>query len=191
MNIDGMAAIVTGGTSGLGGSTTERLATRGAKVIIFDLNVELRDRRSIGGLSDLPLKGRHRRRVDRDAALLAAGRVGIVDARRDLRQHIVGADEIDRDHPGKVAERGGLAVAFDDLRRRADAGAVDQNAHLAVRGFSGEDRLLDRSLSRQVPFPNRLGKPAEYATMVESVVISPMLNRETIPLDGAIQMAPK
>lgn len=47
------------------------------------------------------------------------------------------------------------------------------------------------SLGRQVPFPARLGHPDEYAQMVESIVTNPMLNGETIRLDGAIRMAPK
>jgi NAD(P)-dependent dehydrogenase (short-subunit alcohol dehydrogenase family) len=47
------------------------------------------------------------------------------------------------------------------------------------------------SLGQQVPFPNRLGKPEEYAALVESIVTNPMLNGELIRLDGAIRMAPK
>ncbi|MAY46839.1 MAG: 3-hydroxyacyl-CoA dehydrogenase [Rhodobacteraceae bacterium] len=47
------------------------------------------------------------------------------------------------------------------------------------------------SLGAQVPFPNRLGDPAEYAKMVEAIIANPMLNGETIRLDGAIRMAPK
>ena len=47
------------------------------------------------------------------------------------------------------------------------------------------------SLGKQVPFPPRLGKPAEYAQLVRQVVENPMLNGETIRLDGAIRMAPR
>ena len=47
------------------------------------------------------------------------------------------------------------------------------------------------SLGQQVPFPSRLGYPDEYALMVEQIVRNPMLNGETIRLDGAIRMAPK
>ena len=47
------------------------------------------------------------------------------------------------------------------------------------------------SLGAQVPFPNRLGDPAEFAMLVESIVTNPMLNGETIRLDGAIRMAPR
>ena len=47
------------------------------------------------------------------------------------------------------------------------------------------------SLGRQVPFPPRLGKPEEFAQMVQSIVEIPTLNGETIRLDGAIRMAPR
>jgi NAD(P)-dependent dehydrogenase (short-subunit alcohol dehydrogenase family) len=47
------------------------------------------------------------------------------------------------------------------------------------------------SLGRQVPHPSRLGRPAEYADLVLAIVHNPMLNGETIRLDGAIRMAPK
>ena len=47
------------------------------------------------------------------------------------------------------------------------------------------------SLGAQVPFPNRLGQPDEFAQLVESIVRNPMLNGETIRLDGAIRMPPR
>jgi NAD(P)-dependent dehydrogenase (short-subunit alcohol dehydrogenase family) len=47
------------------------------------------------------------------------------------------------------------------------------------------------SLGRQVPFPPRLGRPSEYAQLVAQVVENPMLNGETVRLDGAIRMAPR
>lgn len=47
------------------------------------------------------------------------------------------------------------------------------------------------SLGKQVPFPDRLGKPTEYARMVQAIIENPYLNGETIRLDGAIRMAPK
>ncbi len=47
------------------------------------------------------------------------------------------------------------------------------------------------SLGDQVPFPSRLGKPEEYADLVEHIVENEMLNGEVIRLDGAIRMAPK
>jgi len=48
-----------------------------------------------------------------------------------------------------------------------------------------------KSLGAQVPFPSRLGDPAEYAMLVEATVLNPMLNGTTIRLDGALRMAAK
>lgn len=50
---------------------------------------------------------------------------------------------------------------------------------------------LQASLAAQIPFPSRLGKPEEYADLVECVYENAMLNGETIRLDGAIRMQPK
>ncbi len=50
---------------------------------------------------------------------------------------------------------------------------------------------VQESLGKQVPFPARLGRPEEFAMLVHSVIVNPMLNGETIRLDGAIRMAPK
>lgn len=47
------------------------------------------------------------------------------------------------------------------------------------------------SLGQQVPFPSRLGRPAEYAQLAKAIIENPMLNGEVIRLDGAIRMAPK
>ena len=50
---------------------------------------------------------------------------------------------------------------------------------------------VQQSLGAQVPFPSRLGDPAEYAAMVDHITRNPMLNGEVIRLDGAIRMAPR
>ncbi|CAJ0713152.1 MULTISPECIES: 3-hydroxyacyl-CoA dehydrogenase [Ralstonia] len=47
------------------------------------------------------------------------------------------------------------------------------------------------ALGKMVPFPPRLGKPSEYAQLARAIVENPMLNGETIRLDGAIRMQPK
>ena len=46
-------------------------------------------------------------------------------------------------------------------------------------------------VGRTVPFPNRLGRPEEFALLVRQVVENPYLNGETIRLDGGIRLAPK
>ena len=50
---------------------------------------------------------------------------------------------------------------------------------------------VKQSLGSQVPFPSRLGKPSEYASLVRHIIENQMLNGEVIRLDGAIRMAPK
>jgi NAD(P)-dependent dehydrogenase (short-subunit alcohol dehydrogenase family) len=57
-----------------------------------------------------------------------------------------------------------------------------------VAGLSEEAQA---SLGAQVPHPSRLGRPEEYAALVAAIVDNPMLNGETIRLDGAIRMAPR
>ncbi|GAA4535974.1 MULTISPECIES: SDR family NAD(P)-dependent oxidoreductase [Nonomuraea] len=47
------------------------------------------------------------------------------------------------------------------------------------------------SLGAAVPHPSRLGDPADYAALAEHIIANPMLNGETIRLDGAIRMAPR
>ena len=47
------------------------------------------------------------------------------------------------------------------------------------------------ALGAGIPFPSRLGKPSEYADAVAAIVANPMLNGETIRLDGALRMPPK
>lgn len=49
------------------------------------------------------------------------------------------------------------------------------------------DKVRD-FLAKTVPFPQRLGNPAEYAQLVESIVDNPLLNGETIRIDGALRM---
>ncbi|MEV0335759.1 3-hydroxyacyl-CoA dehydrogenase [Nocardia sp. NPDC050717] len=48
-----------------------------------------------------------------------------------------------------------------------------------------------QSLGAQVPHPSRLGQPTEFAALARHIVENPMLNGETIRLDGAIRMAPR
>jgi NAD(P)-dependent dehydrogenase (short-subunit alcohol dehydrogenase family) len=50
---------------------------------------------------------------------------------------------------------------------------------------------VQQSLGKTIPFPSRLGRPAEFAALVKHIVENAMLNGEVIRLDGAIRMAPK
>ncbi|RXZ72138.1 3-hydroxyacyl-CoA dehydrogenase [Agromyces albus] len=57
--------------------------------------------------------------------------------------------------------------------------------------MAGMPAEVRESLEAQVPHPSRLGHPSEYAALVLSIIANPMLNGETIRLDGGIRMQPK
>jgi NAD(P)-dependent dehydrogenase (short-subunit alcohol dehydrogenase family) len=57
--------------------------------------------------------------------------------------------------------------------------------------LKGLPEAAQESLGQQVPYPQRLGRPDEYARLVAAIVDNGYLNGETIRLDGAIRMAPK
>ena len=57
--------------------------------------------------------------------------------------------------------------------------------------FASLPEQAKEALGKMTPFPSRLGYPAEYAQLVKSIIENPMLNGETIRLDGAIRMQPK
>lgn len=57
-----------------------------------------------------------------------------------------------------------------------------------VAGFTEE---VQQALGKSVPFPSRLGRPEEYASLVKQICENQMLNGETIRLDGALRMDPK
>lgn len=56
--------------------------------------------------------------------------------------------------------------------------------------LAGMPAEVRESLAAQVPFPRRLGRPAEFAALAASIITNPMLNGTTIRLDGAIRMQP-
>lgn len=57
--------------------------------------------------------------------------------------------------------------------------------------MAGLPEAAQQSLAQQVPFPPRLGRPAEYAALVKHIIENEMLNGEVIRLDGAIRMVPR
>jgi NAD(P)-dependent dehydrogenase (short-subunit alcohol dehydrogenase family) len=255
MDINGLAAIVTGGASGLGGATAEMLAARGAKVTIFDLNADLGKARAseIGGqfvsvnVTDEAsvtagiaeaeaLHGKARilvncagiappaKVLDRGgnpqpladfAKIININLIGTFNVLSKFAARLFEADALNED-----GERG---VVINTASVAAFEGQIGQAAYAASKGgvaamalpiarelarygirvntiapgifwtpmLAGLPQEAQDSLGQQVPFPSRLGKPSEYAKLVESIVTNPMINAETIRLDGAIRMAPR
>ncbi|MES2682794.1 MAG: SDR family NAD(P)-dependent oxidoreductase [Pseudomonadota bacterium] len=253
MNMQGQAAIVTGGASGLGGATAERLARLGARVTIFDLNAELgaAKAKEIGGLF-VPVN------VTDEVAVEDA--IAVAEAAHGKARILVNCAGIGP--PAKVINRDGTALKLPDFAKivninlmgtfnvlskfaarlhnaeplgeergviintasvAAFDGQIGQAAYAASKGavvamtlpiarelarygirvmtiapgifwtplLASLPQEAQDSLGRQVPFPSRLGQPDEFALLVESIVLNPMLNGEVIRLDGAIRMAPK
>jgi NAD(P)-dependent dehydrogenase (short-subunit alcohol dehydrogenase family) len=253
MNVDGQAAIVTGGASGLGGATAEMLARAGAKVTIFDLNEEMGRAHAdkIGGafvkvnvtdeseveaaLAEAEgLHGKARilvncagigppaKVVDRDGNAIALGKFtsivnvnlfGTFNVLSKFAARIVGEDPVGEErgviintasvaaYDGQIgqaayaASKGGivgmtLPVAREFARHGIRVMTIAPGLFLTPLMASLPQEAQD-SLAAQVPFPSRLGDPDEYARMVAAIIDNPMLNGETIRLDGAIRMAPK
>lgn len=57
--------------------------------------------------------------------------------------------------------------------------------------LAGLPPQVKEELGRTVPFPSRLGRPEEFAQLALAILSNPMLNGETIRLDGALRMPPK
>ena len=90
----------------------------------------------------------------------------------------------------------GLAVYADSAFHRDVLRALTrhQEPGIAValnKNQMASKRWLVDTLHAAVPFPPRLGRPAEYAALVRHIVENAMLNGEVIRLDGAIRMAAK
>jgi NAD(P)-dependent dehydrogenase (short-subunit alcohol dehydrogenase family) len=254
MEIEGITALVTGGASGLGRATAERLVKLGARVVIVDLPTsqgEAIAQASGGTLRFAAADVTHPEQMQ--AAIDEAVEGGPLRAvvHCAARGHTLRI--LDRDgNPGSLEAyegviRTNLIGSFNVLRLAAaamarnepkdgDRGVVVMTASVAAwegqigqmpyasskAGVVGmtlvaardlaarairvctiapgvfDTPLLMRlpqdvldSLGRSVPHPPRLGRPHEFALLASHIVENPMLNGETIRLDGAIRMAPR
>lgn len=258
MNLDGQAALVTGGASGLGAATARKLAQAGAKVALFDVNLELAQEvaQEIGGLAlhcdvaDAALaekavaeaKEAHSaaRILVNCAGIGVAGRIvsregamALEDFSKVININLIGsfnlmrlaaADMMKLDPLGEdneePEERG---VIISTASVAAYEGQIGQAAYAASKGgivsltlpaarefarfgirvlaiapglfytplLSNLPEEVQESLGKSIPFPARLGKADEYATLVLQMLDNPYLNGEVIRLDGALRMQPR
>ncbi|WP_181274990.1 SDR family NAD(P)-dependent oxidoreductase [Brevibacterium oceani] len=253
MDLQNTVALVTGGASGLGRATTERLLAAGAQVVMVDLNAEVGQQvaaelgdaahfvtadvtnedqvqaavdtatglgtlRVVVNCAGVATPGKLVSRkgplpLDAFQKVLGINIVGTVNVCR-LAAAAMQQQEADGEERGVIVNTASVA-AFD--------GQIGQIAYSASKGavaavtlpmarelaaslirvvtiapgifetpmMAGLPAEAQESLGKSVPHPARLGKPTEYAQLVESIIANPMLNGETIRLDGAIRMAPK
>lgn len=254
MKIEGQAAVVTGGASGLGEATARELARLGARVAVLDVNLEqaqkvAADIRGVAYRCDIT-----------DAASVDAALAGAATAHGPARilMNIAGIGTAKR-----IVQKDGSAAALDDFAKvvqinligtynvsrlfaaacaklaplddgergvmlftasvAAYDGQVGQQAYSASKGGLVSMTLpmardlaqhgirvctiapglfatplmktlpepVQQSLAASIPFPQRLGKPEEFAELACHVVTNTHLNGETIRLDGALRMAPR
>ncbi|SDU79281.1 SDR family NAD(P)-dependent oxidoreductase [Gordonia westfalica] len=252
MKISGTSALVTGGASGLGLATAEKLSAAGAQVVIVDLPsspgaevanrseaitfvpADVRDSEQIlaaietatalaplriavncAGIGD-PAKTLGRRgplALDRFERVISINLLGTFNVIRLAAEAMAATEPVDGER-GVVVNTASVA-AFDgqvgqasySASKAAIAGmtlpvardladslirvvtiAPGMFATPILQGLTDDARA---SLEEQIPHPSRLGQPTEYADLVAHIVDNPMLNGETIRLDGALRMAPR
>jgi NAD(P)-dependent dehydrogenase (short-subunit alcohol dehydrogenase family) len=252
MRIEGSAAIVVGGASGLGEATVRALAERGATVTIADVNAE--KGQALGEELEAEFVACDVReetqveeavaRAHKDGAL----RIAVCCAGTGWAQKVAGSKGPHPLLPFETIIQINLIGTFNVLRYAASAmittepdaegergvcvntasiaafdGQVGQIAYSASKGgVVGMTLPAARDLSQYgirvntiapglfdtpllaalpeearaalgagVPFPRRLGAPAEYAQLACQIVENRMLNGETIRLDGALRMPPR
>lgn len=253
MDIQGLAALVTGGASGLGNATAKMIAANGGKVAILDLNEDageaaaaeiggifcktnVADEESVGEALDKAEAAHGTARILVNCAGVApaiktVGRDNVphpLDAyRRTIEVNLIGTFNMIATFAARLAgaesigEERGLIVNTASVA--AYDGQIGQAAYASSKGgvvgmtlpvardlaqhkirvmtiapgifwtpmLAGLPEAAQESLGKQVPHPSRLGRPEEYAQLVEAIIRNPMLNGEVIRLDGAIRMAPR
>jgi NAD(P)-dependent dehydrogenase (short-subunit alcohol dehydrogenase family) len=252
MRLSGVAAIVTGGGSGLGRATAEALAAKGARVAVLDLNPTAAEdaAKAADGLAvvcDVADEASAHAAIAKAEAAHGAARVLVNCAGIGTAKRVVG-----RDGPQPLADfdkviRVNLIGTFNMIRLAAAAmgkvepidgergviistasvaayeGQIGQAAYSASKGgvvamtlpiarefaqigvrvntiapgifmtpmLMGLPQAAQESLAASVPFPPRLGQPAEYAALAVHIAENGYINGETIRIDGALRMAPK
>ena len=257
MRIDGkVAAVVTGGASGLGLATAKALAEAGAKVAIFDRNAEAGEREAagFGGVfcevdvtSDASVDaGFAKARAAHGQERVCVNCAGIGNAaktagrKRDtgeitsfpmdrfefvIQVNLIGTFRVmSKSAAGMLTlepVEGERGVIVNTASVAAQDGQMGQAAYSASKGgvvaltlpvardLSSEgvrvntimpgifetplmlgagDKVVE-ALGQSVPFPKRLGRPPEYASLVLEMVRNTYFNGEAVRLDGAIRMA--
>jgi NAD(P)-dependent dehydrogenase (short-subunit alcohol dehydrogenase family) len=255
-----VAAVVTGGASGLGAATARALAARGVKVAVFDLNAASGEAiaRELGGIfcavdvtSDAQVDAafaRARAAHGQERVLVNCAGTGnaFKTASRDKKTGAIvhfPVDQFERilqiNTIGTfrcIAKSAAGMLALEPLDAHGERGAIVNTASVAaVDGQMGQAAYaaskaaivgmtlaiardlmnegvrvntilpgifdtpllaalpddVKAGLAASIPFPKRLGSPAEYASLALEMIANGYFNGESVRLDGAIRMAPR
>ena len=254
MQIQGQAALVTGGASGLGEATARALARLGAQVAVLDRNAEQAEKvaADIGGIAcacDITDAASVAAALEKATAAHGPARIlmnvaGIGSAKRLVQRdgsaapledfarvvtiNLIGTYNVSRLFAAACSklpplDGGERGVMLFTASVAAFDGQVGQQAYSASKaGLAGMTlpmardlaqhairvctiapglfatplmkelpEAVQQSLAASIPFPQRLGKPEEFAELACHVVTNGHLNGEVIRLDGALRMAPR
>lgn len=254
-----VSAVITGGASGLGAATARRLAARGVKVALFDLNEAQGEAlaKELGGVfcrvdvtsEDDVVAGfaKARAAIGQERILVNCAGTGnaIKTASREketgepkhfplhafdriIQINLVGSfrclalsaagmlslDPLEDGERGIIINTSSVAAQDGQIGQAAysasKAGVVGMTLPIArdLMGegirvntimpgifetplMAGAQEHVRAALAASVPFPKRLGNPAEFAAVAEMMVTTTYFNGESIRLDGAIRMAPR
>ena len=253
MDIRGHAALVTGGSSGLGAATARMLAEAGAKVAVLDVNAKAAAEVAID-INGIAIHCDVADSASTEAAIAKAaadhgparilvncagvggakrivGREGpmpLADFERIIRINLIGTFNAMRVAAAAMAtleplvdgERGVIictasVAAFEGQIGQAayasSKGGVVSLVMPAAREFAqfgvrvnaiapgifltpmllGLSAEAQESLAASLPFPKKLGDPAQFAALVRHMIENRYLNGEVIRLDAALRMAPR
>jgi len=253
MLLQGQAAVVTGGGSGLGAATAALLAASGCRVGVLDISRDAATATAarIGGaaaacdvadaqaaeaaLEELRAANGIERVLVNCAGIGTAGRIVGRDGpspleafERVIRVNLIGTFNLLRLAAAAMCaldplEDGERGLIVNTASIAAFEGQVGQAAYAASKGgvasltlpaarelarfgvrvvtiapglfetpmVAGLPVEVQQSLAAGVPYPPRLGRPEEYATLVAHIAANRFLNGEIIRLDGALRMAPR
>ncbi len=255
MQIEGRAAVITGGASGLGAATARDLAGAGARIAVLDLPrsdgekfVSELGSRSMFCPCDVTVEEEVKLAVQSAVEEFGAIHIDVNCAGIGWAQRTVTRDGAHALAPFKKVIEVNLFGTFNAMRFCAEAmatnepdehgqrgvivntasvaafeGQIGQIAYSASKGgivgmtlpaardlaslgirvctiapglfntplLAGLPEPAREALAANIPFPRRLGEPPEYAALARSIVENPMLNGETIRIDGALRMPPK
>src|SRR6266567_1401220 len=196
MQLKDVAVLITGGGSGLGAATARAMAAKGAKIGVIDQSKENAEKvaaevKGVALHADVTDEDGIKAAIAKAEAAHGVARVLMNCAGIGGSQRIVGRDGV---YPLEKFARiinVNLIGTFNCLRLFAERLVTIAPGLFFTPLLMGLNEEARKSLGAQVPHPSRLGDAKEYGALAVHMVENPMLNGETIRLDGAIRMAPR